>query len=120
MAAAETGRGCGSATPSWLAAVLPQMAQHGGVAAPLGLELQAEHEQDHQQRVQRALALDPLRIVLARHAHGRGDQLLPQLHETVPGQRRRHGTPAACLRRRALAQQRLPVRLQRPHLLNFR
>ena len=97
-----------------LAAVVPQLGQHRGVAAPVGREHQPEHEQHHQQRVEGPPALDPLPVVRARHAHQGADQLLPELHEARPGPRR----AAARLGRlgRALLQDPAPVRMQRVHV----
>ena len=97
-----------------LAAVVPQLGQHRGVAAPVGREHQPEHEQHHQQRVEGPSALDPLPVVRARHAHQGADQLLPELHEARPGPRR----AAARLGRlgRALLQDPAPVRMQRVHV----
>ena len=71
-------------------ALLPQLGQGQGIARSVGREHQPEDEQHHQQGVEDPLPLLPLPVVLARHAHHRTDDALPQLHEAILGLRLRH------------------------------
>ncbi len=101
------------------AALLPQLGQGQGIALAVGREHQPEDEQHHQQGVEDPLPLLPLPVVLARHAHHRADDALPQLHEAILGLRLRHqlarlGQRAWPGRRaRPVQQDRAPVGVQR-------
>ena len=67
-----------------------------------------EHEQHHQQRVEDPLPLEPLAVVLARHAHHGADDVLPQLHEALPGPRRSGRAAGSCAKRGAADARRRP------------